>query len=402
VNISFLVLKGLPFPGGIERYMEAVGPRLSAKGHDVRVYSISYRTSVPSSYAGMEICTVPAVPSKNLEKPSAALLAALWAAVDRAEIVHVHSFGQSLFGILPRLAGKKVVIQGHGIEWRRSKWSGFARAFLRFSEWSSVYVPHAVTVVSRAQRQYMRERYGMEASFIPPGVAPASAAAPEEIKKLGLSGGDYILFAARMEKEKGLHYLIDAYRALDPKMKLVVAGDNPLDGTYKAAMHTLAAGHPRILFTGFATGRLLRELFSNCYAFALPSELEGLPLAVLEAMSYGCACLVSDIPENKEAIDGHGITFRNGDAHDLARQLRSLIDSPERVKAIGSAARSHVAAQYSWDQTVLGLEDLYQSLLGRSRQQHRQREPVHAYPLPSPARFADAQLDGHQLKQASQ
>lgn len=366
MKISFLVLKGLPFPGGVERYMEAVGPRLSARGHDVRIYSISYRTKLPSSHGGMRICTVPAFPSKSLEKPSAALFASLRASFDGADVVHVHTFGQSLFGILPRLLGKKVVIQGHGLEWRRAKWGRVARAFLRFSEWSSVHVPHALTVVSRTQKQYMKERYGVDASFIPPGVAPATVVPPEEIKKLGLRGGDYVLFAARLEREKGLHYLIEAYRTLKTGMKLVVAGDNPLDGTYRSEMHALAGGHPGIIFTGFATGRLLQELFSNCYAFVLPSEIEGLPIAVLEAMSYGCACLVSDIPENKEAIEGHGFTFQDRDPGDLARQLAFLIDSPEHVKAIGSAAKSYVAGRYDWDKVTLELEALYRSLTAPS------------------------------------
>jgi glycosyltransferase involved in cell wall biosynthesis len=363
VKISFLVLKGLPFPGGIERYMEAVGPRLAARGHDVRLYSISYRTKVPSPYAGMKICTVPAVRSKRLEKPSAALLSAMRATFDGADVVHVHAFGPSLFGILPRLAGKKVVIQGHGLEWRRAKWGAGARAFLRFSEWASVHVPHVLTVVSRTQQRYIRERYGVHASFIPPGVAPASVIPPEEIKRFGLHGGDYILFAARLEREKGLHHLIEAYRMLNPCIKLVVAGDNPLDGEYKSEMHALAAGHPGIVFTGFATGRLLQELFSNCYCFVQPSEVEGLPIAVLEAMSYRCACLVSDIPENQEAIDGRGCTFRNGDPHDLARQLKLLIESPEHVSQMGSAARSHVATRYDWDKVTLDLEALYRSVL---------------------------------------
>ena len=371
VNISFLVLKGLPFPGGIERYMEEVGPRLAARGHDVRLYSISYRTKVPASYAGMKISTVPAVRSKSFEKLSAALLSSVRAAFDGAEIVHVHAFGPSLFGILPRLAGKKVVVQGHGIEWRRSKWGAGARAFLHFSEWASVHVPHALTVVSRTQRQYLKERYGVDASFIPPGVAPATVAPPEEIKKLGLRGRDYILFAARLEREKGLHHLIKAYRMLNPGMKLVVAGDNPLDGTYKAEMHALAAGHPGILFTGFATGRLLQELFSNCFAFVLPSEVEGLPISVLEAMSYGCACLVSDIPENEEAIDGCGVTFRDRDPRDLARQLKLLIESPDHVRHIGSAARSHVSSRYSWDKVTLDLEALYQSVLAGTTPRRR-------------------------------
>jgi glycosyltransferase involved in cell wall biosynthesis len=311
----------------------------------------------------MDICTVPAWPSKYLEKPSAALLASLRECFEHSDIVHVHALGPSLFGVLPRVAGKKVVIQGHGIEWRRSKWGFAARTFLYLSEWASVHVPHALTVVSRTQQQYLRERYGIDATYIPSGVAPVTAAPPEEIKKLGLNGGDYILFAARLEREKGLHYLIEAYRMLPPGMKLVVAGDNPLDSTYKEEMRALAAGHPGIIFTGFATGRLLQELFSNCYVFVLPSELEGLPIAVLEAMNYGCACLVSDIPENLEAIEGRGLTFRNRDARDLARQLMNLIQSPARVQEVGSAARSYVAGRYAWDKVVIELEALYRSVL---------------------------------------
>jgi glycosyltransferase involved in cell wall biosynthesis len=359
----------------------------------------------------MKIWTVPALPSKNLEKPSAALLASFRAAFDGADVVHIHTFGQSLFGLLPRLAGKKVVIQGHGLEWKRSKWGAVARAFLRFSEWASVHVPHALTVVSRTQREYMRRRYRVDASFIPPGVAPASTIPPAEIKKFGLNGGDYILFAARLEREKGLHYLIEAYRMLKPGMKLVVAGDNYLDSAYKSEMHALAAGHPGIIFSGFATGRLLQELFSNCYLFVLPSELEGLPLAVLEAMSYGCACLVSDIPENEEAIDGRGFTFRNRDPQDLALQLTRLIESPELVRKVGNNARSYVAATYDWDKVALDLEALYRSLLANTpeRSPHLDRgsrlgaerdddaEPIGVEPVPP--RPVDQLARFHQLPQ---
>lgn len=366
MNLSFLVLKGLPFPGGVERYMEEVGPRLVAKGHKVRVYSISYRTEVGATHRGMDIIPVPAIRAKSLEKPSAALIAALRAAFDDSEIVHVHAFGPSLFGILPRLARKKVVVQGHGLEWRRAKWGWFARSFLRFSEWASVAISDALTVVSQTQQAYLREKYDTRSVFIPPGISPVDHALPDEIARLGLHRGDYILFAARLEKEKGLRYLIEAYKKLKPEKKLVVAGDNPLDDTYKREMRTLADGDPNVIFTGFVSGKLLQELFSNCYLFALPSELEGLPIAVLEAMNYGCACLVSDIPENREAIGGHGFTFRNKDSDDLARVLGDLLASPDRVRDAGVAARTYVAGRFSWDAVADDLEQLYLAVSKRS------------------------------------
>ncbi len=373
MRISYLVLKGLPFPGGVERYTEQVGPRLAAKGHQVRVYSISYRTNVPRLHDGMEVRTVPALPWRALEKPSAALLAAARESVGDADIVHVHAFGPSLFGVLPKLGGKKVVIQGHGLEWRRSKWGWAGKSFLRFSEWASVHIPDALTVVSRTQQKYLEERYGATATFIPPGIAPPEPAAPEEIRKLGLAGGDFILFAARLEREKGLEYLIRGYRSLKSGLKLVIAGDNPLDARYKKEMRALAEGDPNIIFTGFATGRLLRELFTNCYLFVLPSELEGLPITVLEAMSYGCACLVSDIPENREAVDGHGFTFRSRDSDDLARQLGPLLKDPGGVRRAGERSRSYVLARFSWDTVADELERLYQETV-RSTQPIRPAE----------------------------
>lgn len=362
MKISFLVLKGLPFPGGIERYMEEVGPRLVAKGHRVRLYSIGYRTTVPRDHAGMTIRTVPAVRMKSLEKASAAAIATAWETLGDSDIVHVHAFGAGLFSIIPRLAGKKVVVQGHGVEWRRSKWGWGGRNFLRFAEWASIRGASAVTVVSRTQQAYLKQRYGLDAAFIPPGVAPASLVPPLEIKqRLGLEGKDFILFAARLEREKGLGYLIEAYRSLRPRMKLVVAGDNPLDERYKQELRDLAAGDPGIVFTGFATGRFLRELFSNCYLFVLPSELEGLPIAALEAMSYRCGCLVSDIPENREALAGHGFTFRNKDPVDLAARLSALLEDPARVERVGASAQAFVTSRYSWDTVADELDALYRN-----------------------------------------
>jgi glycosyltransferase involved in cell wall biosynthesis len=363
MKLSFLALKGLPFPGGIERYMEEVGPRLAAHGHRVRVYSISYRTQVPAAHAGMEVRRVPALPQKSLEKPSAALLAATLEAFSDSDVVHVHAFGPSLFGMIPRAAGKKVVVQGHGLESHRSKWGWTGRNVLRFAEWTSGLTASAVTVVSRTQQEHLRSRYGVEARLIYPGVKQPTTAPPQEIARLGLKGNDFILFAARLDREKGAGYLIEAYRAVKPRLKLIIAGDNLLDDEYKNELRALAGNDPGIVFTGFATGRLLQELFSNCYVFVLPSEIEGLPISVLEAMSYGCCCLVSDIPENLEALEGHGFAFHSRDASDLARRLAELLAAPACVRDAGAAARTYVVQRFSWDRTVDELEALYRAVL---------------------------------------
>jgi glycosyltransferase involved in cell wall biosynthesis len=365
VIISYLVLKGLPFPGGVERYTEQVGPRLAARGHDVRVYSIGYRTTVPKVHAGMSIRTVPAIRSRCLEKPSAALVAALRECVSDSDIVHVHAFGPSLFAFLPRLFGKRVVIQGHGVEWQRSKWGPLGRSFLAFAEWASMHIPHALTVVSQTQQEYLRERYAAEAHFIPPGVEAPIRAQPDLVRGLGLAPGEFILFAARLEPEKGLHYLITAYKSVRTAKKLVIAGDNVLDAKYKNEMYRLAGGDPNIVFLGAVAGQLLSELFSNCYLFVLPSELEGLPIAVLEAMSYGCPCLVSDISANREAVGAHALTFVSRDTADLARQLVYALEAPDELQSIGAAGRARVLAKFNWDVVADELEALYASVLAQ-------------------------------------
>ena len=275
MKLSYFMLKGLPFPGGVERYMEQVGPRLAAKGHRVRVYSIASRTHVPAEHDGMSIRTVPAISLRSIEKPLAALQAAAREAFSDSDVVHVHAFGPSIFGLLPRLTGKKVVVQGHGLEWRRSKWGWAGKTFLRSAEWASMYIPNALTVVSQTQQRYLGEKYNVHPSFIPPGISLATPAEPRELLGYGLQGNDFVLFAARLEREKGLEYLIKAYRSLKPRVKLVVAGDNPLDDRYKKEMHGLAAGDPNIIFTGFAKGRLLQDASRTAGSSSSPPSWKG-------------------------------------------------------------------------------------------------------------------------------
>jgi glycosyltransferase involved in cell wall biosynthesis len=179
----------------------------------------------------------------------------------------------------------------------------------------------------------------------------------------GLEPNRYILFAARLVEEKGAHYLIEAFRNVKTNMKLVIAGDAAHSGKYKVSLKQKAEGDIRIIFPGFVTGEPLEELFSNAYIFCLPSTLEGLPIALLEAMSYGNCCLASDIPENLEAIEKYGYTFRNRQSEDLRGILSDLIEHPEKVESKKEAARQHVLRNYSWDRIADQMEILYHSLL---------------------------------------
>ncbi|RJO62168.1 glycosyltransferase [candidate division WS5 bacterium] len=365
MKIAYIIVKGMPFGGGVEKYTEEIGARLAAKGHEVTVYAMRNYGAKNGFYKGMKIKTVPTIRNRSFEKITASLIATIKHCFEDngTDIVHYHAFGPAMFSLIPRLLGRKVVTQGHGLEWKRSRWGFAGRLFLRLSEIPSVKFPNKLTVVSQVQQRYLRERYGIDSINIPTGVNKYSVERPDLIKQYGLQGNDYILFAARLVREKGVHYLIEAYNRLKSDVKLVIAGDAKHEEKYKSELNKLSGGNRDIIFTGFVTGKLLRELFSNCFFFVLPSEIEGLPTVLLEAMSYGNCCLVSDIPENLEALNSSGYTFKNKDVNDLTEKMAVLINNREAVEEKKERAKKHVLGYYAWDNIALQLENLYEKLL---------------------------------------
>jgi len=364
MRIAYIVLKGMPLGGGIEKYTEELGSRLVNRGHEVTVYAMKHYGSENGIYKGMHIKTVTTFNIRNLEKMIAAFTATLkQMRIKDFDIVHYHAFGPAFFSIIPKTMGKRVVVQGHGIEWKRSRWGWLEKTFLKLTEMPSVKVPNVITVVSKVQQRYLGKKYGVESVYIPTGINPPTIEKPELIKQYGLNGNDYIFFAARLVKEKGVHYLIEAYKNINPDLKLIIAGDAEHEEAYKKELHDLAKNNENIIFTGFVTGKILREFYSNCYVFVLPSEIEGLSTALLEAMSYGNCCLVSDIPENIEALNSCGYNFRNKDVEDLSRKLDYLINNQNAVEAIKDKAKDHVMENYLWDDIASRFEELYKELL---------------------------------------
>ena len=365
MRIAYIAVKGMPIGGGVEKVTEELGSRMVARGHAVTVYSSRDYGTVDGIYRGMHIKTVPSVNAKALHK-----LSICWhATLDvmrhcRADLVHVHAVGPSLFSIFPRMKGIPTVVQTHGLEWKRDKWGPFGKMFLRLSDYSVAYFPSKTTAVSKVQKHYYEMRFGREVIYIPNGVSPVERRPPQWILEQGLAPDKYLLFAARLVPEKGAHFLIEAFRRIKTDMKLVIAGDAAHAEPYKARLRSLAGDDRRILFPGFVTGSPLEDLFSNAYLFCLPSTLEGLPVALLEAMNYGNCCVSSDIPENLEAVEDYGYTFRNRDAGDLRHVLTDLIEHPHKVYEKKRPAQEHVRKNYSWDAVTDQMEALYLSLLG--------------------------------------
>ena len=364
MRIAYIAVKGLPVGGGVEKVTEELGTRLVAKGHEVTVYSSRDYGTTDGTYKGMEIRTVPSFNSKSFHKLSICYHATRDVMARRnADIVHVHAVGPSVFSIFPRMVGIPTVVQTHGVEWKRDKWGFIGRTFFKLADYTVVYFPDRATAVSKVQRDYFKEKFGRDVLYIPNGASPVERRSPAWLLEQGIRPNRYILFAARLVEEKGAHFLIEAFGKLKTDMQLVIAGDAAHEERYKSRLWEMAGEDPRIRFTGFVTGPPMEELFSNAYLFCLPSTLEGLPVALLEAMNYGNCCLASDIPENIEVLEDHGFLFRNRDPEDLRRALQALIDTPEKIASKRAAAKKHVERTYSWDRVANDMEALYLSLV---------------------------------------
>ena len=365
LRISMVGVKGLPHPGGIEIAVQEVGRRLVQRGHQVNVYVRPHYTPKSSrEFLGMRLVNLPSIPTKHLDAFTHAFVATLHAMWEGVDVLQLESIGFSPFAVPLRLRRIKTVVRSHGLDWQRKKWGVFAKSYLRAADCGAIYLPDATTVVSRKLQQYYENHFGRPVIYIPNGVNVSPQVAPQKILDLGLQGGDYIFFASRLVPEKGLHYLLQAYKQLrNPSKKLVIAGDANYKSPYANEMK--AEANENILFLGFATGQLLQELLSWAYVYVLPSEIEGLSIGLLEAMAYGNCVLVSDIEENLEAVGDSGLSFKSGDVPDLKEKLEQLLASEDLVRQYREKAQGHVHQHYNWDRVTDQYENLYQGLIGK-------------------------------------
>ncbi len=362
MKIAMLGQKGIPATyGGIERHVEELATRLVERGHDVYVYCRPYYTKMRGEYRGVKLVQIPSVRTKHLDTATHCALAIPHILSKDYDVVHFHALGPSLFANLPRFAGEKTVATVHGLDWQREKWGTVATWILRRCEYTAVNFPDRSIVVSKALRDYFRRTRDVEVTYIPNGTVLPNVRDAQKIREMGIEPGSYILFVGRLVPEKGAHYLLDAYAKLDTDAELIIAGGTSFSTDYVEELH--AKGGDKVRFLGYVYGDLLDELYSNARIFVLPSDIEGLPIALLEAMSFGNCCLTSDIAENLEVIGDCGSTFKASDPDDLATELKALLDVPEKCRAMGDRARRHVLETYDWDGVTLHTEAIYYSML---------------------------------------
>lgn len=372
LRIVMIGQKGLPAThGGIEHHVEEISARLAAAGHDVTVFCrASYNAGGLSTYRGVRLRRVRTIGTKHLDAIVHSAYSTLAAVPARPDIVHYHGLGPGLLAPVPRyLSASKVVLTVHGLDHERAKWGRTARYVLTGGHWVSGHVPDECVVVSRHLAEHYDTRFSRAVRLIPNGVvAPQPRPASLITERFGLRAGSYALFVGRLVPEKAIDLLISAYARVPGDRRLVIVGDSSFTDEYVARVRALAAADDRVIFTGFAYGDLLCELYSNAAVFVQPSRLEGMPLTVLEAAAFGLPIVASDIPPHVEllgaAVAGRRL-FRDGDGDDLARQLSSVLGDIEAEHAGARRLRELVLDDYSWDAAAQALEQLYLEISAR-------------------------------------
>lgn len=357
MHIAIIGSRGIPARySGVETQVQELASGLVRSGHAVTVYCRKRYRQEAGLHPGIKLIFIPTIENKYLGTPLHVFLSTLHAVFSGADILHYHAIGPAAFSILGRLAGKKTVATIHALDWKRRKWGVAARIFLRSCEWPAVLLPHRVIAVSRELKDYLQGKYRREIIYIPSGVRDHCASRQDNKAHRG-----YVLFVGRLVPEKGLHLLIDVFNSLSADKKLLIAGEASFTAAYEHRLRQSAG--PNIEFLGFVAAEQLEKLYRDAYLFVLPSEVEGLPLALLEAMSYGKCCLVSDIDACREVIGDCGVCFKSGDREDLRAKLGFLFKSPRFVEEIGSRAGGRVRQLYNWEHIIRETEKVYEALV---------------------------------------
>lgn len=362
LRIAMLGHKRIPSrEGGVEIVVEELSTRMVKLGHQVTCYNrkghhvsgSEYDSEELSEYKGVKLKSVWTLDKKGFAAMTASLSAAIRAAFGKYDVVHFHAEGPCAMLWIAKLFGKRCIATIHGIDWQRAKWGGFASKYIKFGEKVAARYADEIIVLSEGVQKYFKDTYGRKTVFIPNGVSRPVAREPHLIKeKFGLDKDEYILFLGRLVPEKGISYLIEAFRQIDTDKKLVIAGGSSDTDGFLYELKRLASTDERIIFTDFVQGQLLEELYSNAYVYVLPSDLEGMPLSLLEAMSYGNCCVVSDIDECAEVVEDKAIVFRKSDVEQLKRRLQELCNHPEKVHSYKNAASDFICQKYDWDDVV--------------------------------------------------
>ena len=371
MKIAMIGQKGIPTKtGGIERHVEELSVQLAERGHEVLVFCRSWYTWPIRDYKGVRCLKSVGIATKHFDAITHTLSSIFKAVRENVDVFHFHGVGPALLCWLPKLLrpSAKILVTFHCIDRHHQKWNWFARAMLYLGERAACKFPHATIAVSKTLETYCRMSYSANTKYIPNGTPlPTEPSDTQLLEPFGLKPNKYLMMCARLVPHKGAHVLIDAWKKLSRKhpeltrgKKLVIVGGSAYTGDYVKELHAMAKGDDSIVLTGTQTGDTLHALFANCYATVHPSESEGLPIAVLEAMSYGKCVLSSSIPENLELTEDYGLSYKVNNPSELVEKMKMMLEEPKLVRAVGRDAREHIAKNYDWQDIAETTEYLYE------------------------------------------
>ena len=377
LSIAMIGHKRIPSrEGGVELVVGELATRMAARGYNVTAYNREARYSHEEEhqceygkgnhkfYKGIRIKIVPTFNNVKLNAIVYSVFATISSSFSHYDIYHFHAEGPCVMLWLTKMMRKRIIVTIHGLDWERAKWGNFASNVIKGGEKQAVKHADEIIVLSRNVQKYFMDTYGRRTIYIPNGVNRPDRHEPQLIReRFGLEKDGYILFVARLVPEKGLDYLINAFRQIKTDKKLLIAGNpNQAEGYY-THVRGLADDDNRILFAGFVQGQLLEELYSNAFAFILPSDVEGMSISLLEAMSYGLCCIVSDIPENTEVTADNAITFKHGNTDDLKVKIQNIIDHPEIKDKYALGSEEYICNKYNWDDVVEKTLNVYRGTI---------------------------------------
>lgn len=362
---------------GADKFASELLPRLARRGHEVtaynRLYSDHGSLSMPRTMTidGVKVLSYRTVAAKGFDT----LVHSAQVTFDiiknnRADIVHIQNGGNSIFGAILRLFGKKTFLSQDGLDWQRDKWPWYAKLYLYASSLLTAKVHTAVIFDNIFARSEFERRFCRKYDFIPFG---ADVAYTEDnydgdvLARLGLDPDSYFLFVGRFIPDKGLHWLIQAFESLETNKKLVLVGGSPNPSPYESKLRSTR--DERIIFAGFMYGSDVHHLMRHSFAYVQPSAIEGLSPVILEAAYLGAPIVCADIPQNKYAMGPHAAYFPSGNASQLGAKLADALGNPEALRRLASAGSEQVRKRFGWDTVVEQHEQIFRRL-------SRERQPI--------------------------
>lgn len=364
MKIAYIGQKGIPMTqGGVEAHVENLAIEMANRGHDVYVYTRTHYTDKNlKEYKGVHLISTPSLQTKNLDTITHTLFSTIHALFQKYDVIHYHSVGASLLSFIPKIfTHAKIVGTFHCIDRFHQKWGWFAKLMLFLGEWTICKFPHETISVSPHIQKYCLEKYNKKTTFIPNGFKIEEDKCEDVLKKFNIKPKKYFLCVSRLIRHKGIHYLIGAYKKLKTQdYQMVIVGDTFYNNDYKQELLELSSDNKNIIFTGTQIGRNLNELFTNAYAYILPSEDEGLSISLLEAMAHEIPTITSDIEANQYFIEKELIySFKNKNSEDLKEKMSLMIQDYDSATSKAKQSAKYIKENFAWEKVGNQIQDLY-------------------------------------------